>query len=110
MDIKHYEISLNGSNPNNLETIKDILESNAHLFDKHLLADYGGDTRYSVMDGSFEVTEIGEEFFNFEAAINFFAGCSDLNDSSAVDGQLPYEVRNGSIHIEVDETVWNVNN
>lgn len=110
MSVENYEIDLNGVDPANLDAVTELLESNSHLFDDYVLARYGGDASYSVIDGSFEVTGIGEDFFEYEVGINFFAGCRDMNNSFENTGTIEYEVRDGRLHIEVDEAVWRLDN
>ncbi|EBW9526203.1 hypothetical protein P3Y99_000010 [Salmonella enterica] len=110
MSIENYEIALNDVDPTNLGAVKDLLETHSHLFNDYFLAGYGGDARYSVIDGSFEVIGIGDGFFEYEVGINFYAGCSGMNDTLEDQGMLEYEVRDGSILIEVDEAVWRVDN
>lgn len=106
--IKSYELPLNGKNPSDLNALKDIIESNADKFNEYLLTDFGGDARYSVIDGSFEITSIAEGFFEYKVQINFYAGCADMDDTSTVDGSMDFEIEDNSIIIELDETVWNV--
>ncbi|MBS6210499.1 hypothetical protein [Citrobacter sp. Cpo069] len=110
MSVENYEIALNDVDPTNLGAVKDLLETHSHLFNDYFLAGYGGDARYSVIDGSFEVIGIGDCFFEYEVGINFYAGCSGMNDTLEDQGMLEYEIRDGSIHIEVDEAVWRVDN
>lgn len=110
MSVANYEIDLNGIHPTNLEAVQGLLESNSHLFEDFFLARFGGDASYSVIDGSFEVTGIGEGFFEYEVGINFYAGCRNMNESFENTGMIEYEVRDGRIYIEVDEAVWKLDN
>ena len=110
MSVKNYVIPLNGVDPKNLEAIKMLLEMSSEKFEDYFLAGYGGDASYSVIDGAFEVTSIGEDYFEYEVGINFFAGCRDMNDSHEDTGLIDYEVRDGSIHIELDDSVWRLDN
>ncbi|HEM8673202.1 TPA: hypothetical protein U2Q59_000818 [Enterobacter hormaechei] len=106
--IKNHKIPLDGTNPTDLNALKDIIESNSYMFEEYLLTDFGGDARYSVVDGSFEITAIAEGFFEYTAEINFYAGCADMNDTSSVNGTMEFEIEDGNIIFELDETVWNV--
>lgn len=110
MSVKNYLIPLNGVDPKNLEAIKGLLETHSSMFENYFLAGYGGDASYSVIDGSFEVISIGEDYFEYEVGINFFAGCRDMNDSHEDTGLIDYEIRDGEIHIELDDSVWRLDN
>ena len=110
MSMKDYEIDLNGVDPANLDAVKGVLESHSHLFKDYFLAGYGGDARYSVIDGTFEVASIGGDYFEYEVGIDFFAGCKDMNDSHEDTGLIDYEVRDGRIHIELDDSIWRLDN
>ncbi|CAH1456085.1 TPA: hypothetical protein MFX78_23235 [Klebsiella pneumoniae] len=110
MSVKDYEIDLNGVDPANLDAVTGVLESHSHLFEDYFLAGYGGDASYSVIDGTFEVVSIGENYFEYEVGINFFAGCRDMNDSHEDTGLINYEVRDGCIHIELDDSIWRLDN
>ncbi len=106
--ITTHQIPLYGTNPSDLNALKDIIESNAGSFDEHLLTGFGGDARYSVIDGSFEITVIAEGFFEYTAEINFYAGCADMDDTSTINGTMEFEIEDDNIIIELDETVWDV--
>ncbi|CFR18190.1 hypothetical protein [Yersinia frederiksenii] len=106
--IKTYEIPLNGINESDLESIKTLIESNAEIFKKDVLAKYGGDARYSLVDGSFEVIGISDEHIDFICLINFFSGCRDLNRTDPAEGQSGYYIENGNIIFDIDESIWEV--
>ena len=106
--IRNYELPLYGTNPTDLNALKVIIESNADKFDEYLLTGFGGDARYSVIDGSFEVTTIAEGFIEYTAEINFYAGCADMDDTSTINGTMDFEIEDDSIILELDETVWDV--
>ncbi|WP_313109597.1 hypothetical protein [Atlantibacter sp.] len=108
MLIKTYEFPLDGNNSSNLTALKNIIEANSDNFEDFLLTDFGGDSRYSVIEGSFEVTNISDGFFEYSTEVNFYAGCADMNDTSTITGTMEYEIQNNSIVIELDETVWDV--
>lgn len=108
MKTTQYVFPLNGCSSTNLNALKEIIESNADDFDDFLLSDFGGDARYSVIDGSFEITKIDDGFLEYTAEINFYAGCADMDDTSTINGNMDYEIENGSIVIELDESVWDV--
>lgn len=106
--ITTHQIPLNGTSPSDLNTLKGIIESNAGVFDEHLLTGFGGDARYSVIDGSFKITMIAEGFFEYTAEINFYAGCADMDDTSTINGTMEFEIEGDNIIIDLDETVWDV--
>ncbi len=106
--ITNHQIPLSGTNSLDLNVLKDIIESNAGAFDEHLLTGFGGDARYSVIDGSFEIKSIAEGFFEYTAEINFYAGCADMDDTSTINGTMEFEIEDDKIIIELDETVWDV--
>lgn len=108
MNSKNYEISLNGIEHNDLDAIKDLIESNSHIFEPYFLSGYGGDAQYSIIDGSFEVIEIGVGFFECSMGINYYAGCRNLNNNHEDQNMFEYEIKDGKIHIEIDETIWDV--
>ncbi|MEN4767308.1 hypothetical protein [Duffyella gerundensis] len=104
--IKTYTISIKDTDSSDLGEIKKVFEENASLFNAHFLSTYGGDARYSVIAGSFKVIGITEDFLEFTAQINFFAGCNDQNEVFDVDSCIDYEIDEDQITFELDETVW----
>jgi len=108
MNTKEYRLPLNGTASSNLRAISEIIETNSGIFDNYLLSRYGDDSRYTVVDGSFEVTDIGEDIFSFTAEIEYYAGCPDINFEDTVNDQLEYEIIDSDIVINLDETSWEV--
>ena len=108
MSIVEHAIPLNGVAPDDLDGIKELIESNSEIFNDYLLAGFGGNASYSVIDGSFEVTNIEMGCLEYSASIHFFAGCRNLNDVDSTDGSLEFDVEDGKITFSIDETVWNV--
>jgi len=103
-----YRIPLQDISADNLESIKGLIEDNARMFDKHLLANVGNDSSYSVVEEAFVVTAIDATFFEYRAALNFFAGCRDINEDDTVKGRVAYSIREKHIVFSLDETPWQV--
>lgn len=108
MGIVEYQIPLNGIAPTDLDGIKDLIESNSEIFNNYLLAGFGGDAGYSVIEGSFEVINIEIGGLEYTASIHYFAGCRNLNDVDSTEGGLEFDVEDEKIKFSIDETVWNV--
>lgn len=104
--LKEYTLPFQSGAPEDLKQVAAIFEENASLFDDHILSSYGGDARYSVLDGSFEVVSLTEDFLEFTAQVNFYSGCSDQNEVFDVEGSVDYALQDGNITFELDETVW----
>jgi len=108
MSYVEYRIPLQGTAASDLPAIKGIIEANARIFDKHLLANVGDESAYSVVEGAFSITAIDTSFFEYQAAINFFAGCRDINEDDRVTGRVPYSILEQDIVFSLDETTWQV--
>lgn len=108
MYTKKHIFPLHGVSPSNLRAISEIIETNSAIFDNYLVSGYGDDSRYQVVDGSFEVLDIGDEIFSYTAEIEYYAGCPDINFEDTVNGQLEYEIVDGNLVITIDETPWDV--
>jgi hypothetical protein len=104
--LKEYTLPLKAGAPEDLKQVEVIFEENASLFDDHILSAYGEDARYSVLDGSFEVLSLTEDFIEFTAKVNFYSGCSDQDEVFDVEGSVDYAIQDGNITFELDETVW----
>ncbi|HDL6854422.1 TPA: hypothetical protein PXO06_002606 [Yersinia enterocolitica] len=104
--IKTYEIPLNGISEKDLESIKLLIERHAEIFEGDILAPYGGDAGYSVVDGSFEVIGISDEHIDYIYSLNHFAGCRDLNSTDQLEGGSDYYIENNNIIFDINETVW----
>lgn len=105
--IKTYSIPLGGVSPSDLDAICALFEEHSSYFDGYLLAKYGGDGQYQVVDESFKVIGATESFIEFNAVVNYFSGCKDQDHDIDVNGSAYYEITNGHLNVSLDETVWN---
>lgn len=105
--IKNYSIPLGNVSPSNLDGVSALFEEYSSYFDGYLLAKYGGDVQYQVVDGSFEITGATENFIEFIAVVNYFSGCKDQDHDIDVGGSAYYEITDGHLNVSLDETVWN---
>lgn len=105
-NIQTHTIPIPDGISSDLTKIKDVIEEHSSKFDDYILSAYSGDARYSVFDGSFEVTSISEDFFEFTAQVQYYAGCAGQNDVFDVDGSVEYQIENDQLSFELDETVW----
>lgn len=105
-NIKTHVIPIPDGIAPDLTKVKELLEEHSSKFDDYILSAYSDDARYSVFDGSFEVTSITEDFFEFIAQVQYYAGCAGQNDVFDVDGSVEYQIDNGNLSFELDETVW----
>ncbi|MFP2513995.1 hypothetical protein [Buttiauxella agrestis] len=103
-----HQIPLNGITPTDLDGIKDLIESNSEIFNNYLLAGFGGNASFSVVDRSLEVTNIEPGYFEYTVLIDFYAGCKGMNDVDPRVESAEFDIKDGKIIIILDETVWNV--
>lgn len=104
--IVHYKLPLTEGGINNLNEISALIEDNSILFESAVLSTYGGDSRYSFLDDSFKVSSIVNGFVEFTCQVNFYAGCADQNDTFDESGSFEFEIEEGHLVFELDETVW----
>lgn len=101
-----YQLPIDENETHNLSEIKELIEANSTLFVDSVLSTYGGDSRYSFVDDSFKVSSIVNGFVEFTCQVNFYAGCADQNETFDEDGSFEYEIEEGHLVFELDETVW----
>ncbi|MEW5288328.1 hypothetical protein ABW286_03880 [Erwinia papayae] len=99
-----YSLDLNGASP---EEIRELLEKNESIFENSVLSVYGDDMRYSFVRGSLRINIISENFAEYRCDVNFFAGCSDQNETFSVTWNFKYKIEDEHIVIELDESEWN---
>ena len=108
--IQHYSISIPQDTPKTLQGVKVLIESHSHIFEDAVMAEYRGDQRYTYVSDNFEVTEIEEGAFTFEVYVSYFEGCKDRDGVDRQEMNVEFEIRNGCIEFDLDETVWNTDN
>lgn len=106
-----YRIPLGEISRSDLDGIKDLFEQNENLFKDSILAKFvGDDPRYDYCDGSFNVSDINEEYMCFTATVSYYAGCKDMNTEHLSEGCISYEIIDNEIAFELDESTWLVDN
>lgn len=103
-----YKIPLNGVSPEDLNSIKELIEKHAHYFEKTVMGNFGDDVRYSYHPDNFEVSEIDGDGFTYDAQISYYEGCKDKNYSDTYSDTIEYEIIDDEIIFDVDELVWDV--
>ncbi|TBL62058.1 hypothetical protein [Hafnia alvei] len=103
-----YQISLNDVSPEDLNSIKELIEKHAHYFEKTVMGNFGDDVRYSYHPDNFEISEIDADSFTYDAQISYYEGCKDKNYTDTHSDTIEYEIIDGEIIFDVDELVWDV--
>lgn len=104
-----HSILLGDIDPKDLKNIAKLIERNEDEFEEYVLSRYSADeARYDYCTGSLKVTDIEHDIFSFTASVSYYAGCSDLNTTDEVEGEVPYEIIDGEIKFSLPEFVWDV--
>lgn len=101
-----YQILLGDTDPQDPEAIKTCVEHHAEMFENALLSTYSNDSRYFMLRETFNVLSVLDNFIEYSCQLNFYAGCSDKNETFEEHGRVRYQIEENKIVFELDETVW----
>ncbi|MCX8958051.1 hypothetical protein EHW66_02270 [Erwinia psidii] len=101
-----YRIPLDGTDAEDPEGIRALFENNAGMFEEALLSSYAGDIRYSMLHKTFQVSSLSPGLIKYRCQLNFYAGCTDQNETFDEAGSVAYQIEDNQIVFALDETIW----
>ncbi|AXF74959.1 hypothetical protein LU631_08450 [Erwinia tracheiphila] len=101
-----YRIPLGNSKSGDLEGAKTLFENNEKMFENTLLSKYAEDYRYFMLHETFTVLSVTHDMIEYTCKLNFYAGCTDQNETFDEHASVRYRIEDDHIVFELDETVW----
>lgn len=108
--VEQYSLEIPSDTPKTFEGLKSFIESMPEVFEEAVMSQYAHDQRYSYFSDNFEVVDIDEGSFTFEVDVQYYEGCKGKDDVTLECMTVEYEIKEGCLEFELDETVWRTDN
>ncbi|ELT3492676.1 hypothetical protein RZ024_00170 [Citrobacter freundii] len=106
---KEYRLPLGNVNPDDLCALSELIVSNSDKFENYALSSISdADSRYTYDAYNFEIVDIDECEFRFNAPYSYYEGCADKNYTGQTEGYAAYEIIDNEIVFTLDELSWDV--
>ena len=105
---KTYRIELKGIDPSDLVAVAKLIEENAFVFESTVLSAFNDNASYTFISNLFEVINIDDSYFEYEAQYQYFEGCKGKDFNGTHEDSVDYEIKDGYLVFELDELAWDV--